>query len=89
MDAGKLDPLLARTLREETAPRSHAVLIRAGVDLDQAHWALLARHGVTRSPRPTRTIGATLTRDAIAALSGEDWVETIRLAPTSRPLGAR
>lgn len=96
MDAGKLDPLLAKALREEgareeggreeAAPRSYAVLIRVGVDLDAAHWSLLAQHGVARSPRPGRTITASLPRAAISALSDEAWVETIRLAQTSRPL---
>lgn len=87
MNARKLDPLLAKTLREEMAPQRYAVLIRVGVDLDEMHWAVLARHGIARSPRPGRTVTASLSRDAIAALSDADWVESIRLAQTSRPLG--
>jgi hypothetical protein len=86
MNAAKLDPLLAKTLRDETAPREHAVLIRVSVDLDAAQWAVLAGHGVTKSPRPSRTLSARLARGAIAALSDEGWVESIRLAQTSRPL---
>jgi hypothetical protein len=87
MNAAKLDPLLVKTLREEAAPQRYPVMIRVSGDPDAAQWAVLARHGVARPPRPSRTLTASLARDAIAALSNEGWVETIRLAPASRPLG--
>ena len=87
MNAAKLDPLLAKVLRDEAAPAAHAVLIRVSVDLEAPQWAVLAAHGVTKSPRPSRTLSARLARGAIAALSDETWVESIRLAQTSRALG--
>jgi hypothetical protein len=87
MNAAKLDPLLAKLLRDEAAPQAHAVLIRVAADLDAAQWAVLTGHGVARSPRPTRSLSARLAHAAIAALSDQDWVESIRLAQTSRPLG--
>jgi hypothetical protein len=82
MNPAKLDPMLAKALRDGAGP--HHVLIRVAAPLDEQRWAVLIGHGVARSPRPGQTITATLGPAAIAALSDEPWVESIRLTQNLR-----
>ncbi len=89
MNAAKLDPLLAAILRSDAAgagAQPHTVLVRLAVDPADEQWRVLARHGVARGARPSRTLSARLGRASIAALSEDGWIESIRLAPASRPL---